>query len=103
MRQDSTHTTIDHHTIRDWAEQRAGYPVHVLGSEGEADAIRVHCPLHSRDSGVEQLERITWDAFFDEFDERRLCFVYQERTPTGRLSHVSRLIHDHGTEPRGPH
>ncbi len=48
MRQDSTHTTIDHHTIRDRAEQRAGYPVHVLGSEGEADAIRVHRPPLTR-------------------------------------------------------
>lgn len=98
----ATHTTINHHTIRDWAEQRAGYPVHIAGTGDDSDAgvIRIHFPLYSSD---ERLERISWDTFFHQFDERRLCFVYQERTSTGRLSHFSRLKHEEGDEPRGPH
>ena len=103
MSQASTHTTINHHIIRDWAEQRAGYPVHIAGTgdnSSDAGVIRIHFPLYSSD---ERLERISWDAFFEQFDERKLCFVYQERTSTGRLSHFSRLKRDEGNEPRGPH
>ncbi len=62
--------------------------------------LRIQC---SREPSDERLERISWDAFFDKFDERRLCFVYQERTSTGTLSHISRLTRDEGDEPRGPH
>ncbi len=98
MRQTSMHTTIEHHTIRDWAEQRAAHPVHT--GAGDRSALGIHFRSQSSEKGCEP---IGWDEFFKEFDERGLCFVYQERTDDGAISHVSRFAQYEGTEPRGPH
>jgi hypothetical protein len=97
MRQTSLHRTIDHHIIRDWAELRAGYPVH---ESGKAAALGI---AFRGESNETKGEPVSWDDFFHEFDERRLCFIYEERTVSGALSHKGRFARDEGTEPRGPH
>ena len=39
-----------------------------------------------------QLEPISWEQFFDKFDERGLALVYQEETAGGAQSNFNKLI-----------
>ncbi|MGH8019129.1 MAG: hypothetical protein ACREIA_12715, partial [Opitutaceae bacterium] len=41
---------------------------------------------------AETLEGISWDAFFEKFDEDRLALIYQERTGEGKYSSFHRLV-----------
>ncbi len=53
--------------------------------------IRIEFPgaPNSRD---ESLQEISWDDFFDKFDERGLAMVYEEQTSRGQKSNFSKLI-----------
>jgi hypothetical protein len=70
-------TTTDHDQIRKWAEARDGHPARVKG-QGEGGLLRI-------DFGEpnESLERISWEDFFEVFDENELAFLYQEKTKDG--------------------
>ena len=85
--------TTDHDEIRQWAEARNGKPARVPGTNDNADAglLRIDFPENNEEE-QEELEEITWDEFFEKFDERRLAFVYQERTAEGRESRFNKLV-----------
>jgi hypothetical protein len=52
--------------------------------------LRIDFPEDSEDE--EELEEITWDEFFEKFDEKRLAFVYQDRTAAGEPSRFNKLV-----------
>ncbi|HET8650397.1 MAG TPA: hypothetical protein VFL95_10165 [Gemmatimonadales bacterium] len=64
----SAQTTQDHETIRHWAEERGGRPAVVDGTGG---MIRID--FGDRD---EDLKPISWDEFFQHFDESDIKFLY---------------------------
>ncbi|MEX2543103.1 MAG: hypothetical protein WD314_14950 [Trueperaceae bacterium] len=69
--------TIDHDTIRRWAEERDGYAATVTGSHsGEEPGV-----LRIGFEGDEGLERIGWDAFFEKFEEKALAMRYHNEPP----------------------
>jgi hypothetical protein len=81
--------TTDHETIRRWAEKRGARPARVKGT-GEGD-----------DPGVlrldfgepeESLEEISWDEFFEKFEENELALLYQDETGSGRESRFNKLV-----------
>jgi hypothetical protein len=85
-------TTTDHEKIRRWVEQRGGHPATVKGTtrgKEEAGVLRIDFPDYS---GEETLEEITWEEFFDKFDEKDLAFVYQDQTVEGEESRFSKLV-----------
>lgn len=86
-----TRRTTDHETIRKWAEERAGVPATVRGTEsdGEPGALRIDFP---GGAGEESLEHISWDEWFEKFDENDLCFRYQEHKASGEGSTFFRLL-----------
>jgi len=87
----SSKRTTDHARIRQWVEARNGKPARAQGT-GEADdagLLRIDFP---EDSDDEELEEITWDEFFEKFDEKRLAFVYQDRTAAGEPSRFNKLV-----------
>jgi len=43
-------------------------------------------------SGGDSLEAISWDEFFEGFDDNKLAFLYQEETKEGKQSRFSKLI-----------
>lgn len=69
--------TIDHDTIRAWVEERGGCPAHVKGSGSEDDPgiLRIDYPGFT---GQKTLEQISWDEFFEAFEENELAFLYQD-------------------------
>lgn len=89
----SSKRTTDHAKIRQWVEARNGKPARVQGTgeEGEdAGLLRIDFPEEGEDE--EELEEITWDEFFQKFDEKRLAFVYQDRTVAGEPSRFNKLV-----------
>src|SRR6266571_853582 len=61
----------DHDEIRQWAEDRGARPSRVSGTGVAEDVgmIRLVFPGYS---GGESLEEISWDEWFDNFDDRKL-------------------------------
>lgn len=43
-------------------------------------------------SGEQGLEPITWDEFFDKFEEKHLAFLYQDMTAEGQTSRFFKLV-----------
>ena len=87
----SSKTTTDHEQIRKWAEERGGKPSCVLGTGGSGDAgvLRIDFPGYS---GEGKLKPISWDEFFEKFDEENLALLYQEKTKDGEPSNFNKLV-----------
>ena len=82
--------TIDHAQIRRWAEVRGGRPAEVKGTGRGGDAGLLRIDFAGDDA---QLEPISWEDFFEKFEESRLALVYQEETTAGEDSRFSQLVH----------
>lgn len=84
-------TTKDHELIRSWAEERGVKPSHVkrTGSSEDVGILRLDFPGYS---GEESLEPISWEQFFEKFDERGLALVYEDVTAGGQRSNFNKLI-----------
>ena len=80
--------TTDHDEIKRWAEARDGRPATVKGTEDgeEAGVLRISF----RDDP--SLEIISWEDFFDKFEEAGLAFLYQERAKDGKTSRFFKLV-----------
>ena len=81
----------DREEIRRWAEERGGRPSCVRGTGGESDVgmIRIDFPGYS---GEGSLEEISWDEWFDKFDERNLALLVQDETARGQKSNFNKLV-----------
>jgi hypothetical protein len=75
-------TTTDHSTIRNWAEARDGRPARVKGTGDAKDAGLLRIDFGEPE---ESLEAITWEDFFDKFEERGLALLYEDE-PDHRFS-----------------
>ena len=86
-----SHTTTDHDEIREWAEARGAKPscVKRTGGKGDAGILRLDFPGYT---GGDSLEQISWDEFFEKFDESNLALVYQEHTAAGDPSNFNKLV-----------
>ena len=89
----SGNMTTDHEEIRRWAEERGGKPACVQGTGGKGDIgmLRIEFPgkPNAKDA---KLQPISWDNFFEKFDERDLALVYQEKTAGGQKSNFNKLV-----------
>jgi hypothetical protein len=87
----SAKTTTDHEVIRKWAEERNGKPSCVRGTGGKNDIgmLRLNFPGYS---GEDSLEEISWEEWFEKFDERGLALLYQEETADGRKSNFNKIV-----------
>jgi hypothetical protein len=83
-------TTTDHDEIRRWVEEHEGRPASVKGTgDGEAGVLRIDFP---GGAGEDQLEHISWDDWFQKFDEAKLAFLYQEQKASGEDSTFFKLV-----------
>jgi len=84
-------TTTDHETIRRWVEERGGRPATVKGTEerDEAGVLRIDFPGYGDD---EKLQPISWEEFFQKFEEKQLAFLYQEETSEGKESRFFKFV-----------
>lgn len=80
-------TTTDHQKIRNWAEQHGGKPAAVEGTgRGGDDAgiIRLMFPK-ARQSESDDLVEISWDEFFQKFDDEHLALLYEPDSMFSKL------------------
>ena len=55
----------------------------------EAGILRIDFPGYS---GEESLEEISWEEFFDKFDDKKLAFLYQEKTGGGEQRRFCKFV-----------
>lgn len=86
-----TRATIDHDRIRRWAEERNGTPSRVkgVGSDGDPGILRIDFPGYS---GEESLESISWEKWFEKFEESGLALLYREEESSGEKSNFNKLV-----------
>jgi len=84
-------TTTDHDEIRSWVEQHGGKPASVAGTESgdAAGVLRIDFP---GGAGGDQLEQVSWDEWFEKFDDNELAFLYQEKKASGEDSTFFKLV-----------
>ena len=46
----------------------------------------------ARYSGQDSLEQISWEEWFEKFDENDLALVYQDETADGDKSNLNKLV-----------
>ena len=82
------HVTTDHNEIREWAETRGGKPAAVKATHKDNDTgvIRLIFP-DAPNANDENLEEISWDEFFEKFDEAKLALLFQEKRPRDRKAY----------------
>ena len=80
--------TTNHEVIKQWAEARGGRPAMVGGTE-HGD----HLGVLRFDFGepTEGLQQVSWEDWFDTFDQRGLNFIYQEERSDGNQSNFFQL------------
>ena len=88
-----SNTTTDHEEIRQWAEERGGKPACVqgTGNKGDIGLMRIEFP-GKPNAKDDNLQEITWEEFFEKFDERGLALVYQTKTACGQKSNFNKII-----------
>lgn len=84
----------DHEEIREWTENRGGHPARVSrtgdgGNGGDPGIIRIDFPGYS---GEGSLEEISWEEFFDKFEEKQLALVVENQPPEGDKGRFNKLI-----------
>lgn len=84
--------TTDHEEIKHWVEDHRGTPVKVrgTGSKGDVGILRIDFP---GGAGEDNLQKIPWDQWFEEFDNKHLAFLYQQHKASGEDSTFFKLIH----------
>jgi len=94
--------TTDHEFIRAWAEERSGTPAAVKGTGGGEDPgiIRIDFPDYS---GEGSLEPISWEEWFQKFDENDLALLVQEETAEGQKSNFNKIVKRQTAEQKKPH
>lgn len=84
-------TTHDHKKIQKWAEERGGVPAKIkhTGKSEDEGVLRIHFPKHSHNDSFEE---ITWEEFFENFDDNKLDLLYQEKKADGETSTFHKFV-----------
>ncbi len=79
-------TTTNHSEIRHWAESKGGKPAAVDKTHTDDDVgiVRLMFP-DSKQSEHQHLVEISWDEFFEKFEESKLALIYEEDSLFSKL------------------
>ena len=69
------------------------------GGRGDTGMIRLDFPGYS---GEGSLQEISWDDWFEKFDERNLALIVQDKTGRGQKSNFNKLISRESAEQKRP-
>jgi hypothetical protein len=75
-------TTTDHDEIRTWVEQNNGRPACVKGTGGKGDPGMLRIDFDEQDEG---LQAISWEDWFDAFEENGLALLHAEDSRFNKL------------------
>ncbi len=77
--------TTNRNVIKKWAQARHGWPA-LIRRATSAGFEMVLSIVFPDSSSSEIARKLTWDEFFDQFEQQHLVFVYQEKDQNQRLS-----------------
>jgi hypothetical protein len=80
-------TTTDHEVIRRWVEERGGRPARVRTGAGRGGLLRIDFQ-----EPEEEFEEISWESFFEIFDQNRLAFLHQDTASEGGTSRFNKFV-----------
>lgn len=89
MSNKNSHTTTDHKVIQEWIEKRNGRPACVKGTGDDKDPGLLRIDFNEKE---DRLEEISWDEFFDKFEENKLALLYQVETAGGQESRFFKFV-----------
>ena len=80
--------TRNHDVIRQWADNRKASPA-TAGQQRESSVgvLRMDFPGY----GGKRLREVSWDEWFQSFDNNKLVFLFQEHKADGSLSNFFKL------------
>ena len=81
--------TTDHEEIRKWVQARDGRPAAVAQTHSGDDAGILRIDFGEKEP---ELEEISWEEFFQTFDDRKLAFLYQDKTKDGGTSRFFKFV-----------
>jgi hypothetical protein len=81
--------TIEHKAIRKWAEERGGTPARVKSTEDRSGEGILRFDFAEPD---EKLEPISWEEFFETFEDRKLALLHQDKTVDGKTSRFFKFV-----------
>lgn len=86
--------TTDHDEIRQWVQERGGWPARVIGTGGrrgpdDPGMIRIDFPGFS---GEGTLEEIAWEVWFQAFEDNGLALLHEVGDRDGSPSRFNKLI-----------
>ncbi len=95
-------STKDHDEIRQWAESRGAVPSEVATThtDNAPGILRFQFPRTAAKSDA-ALQEISWDEFFEKFDESDLVLVYQDKTAGGQRSNFNKLVKEENVKSSG--
>jgi len=75
----SSKTTTDHDEIRRWVEEHGGRPASVTdtGNGDDPGILRIDFDEPGGDDD-DRLEEISWEEWFEAFEDNNLAFLYQD-------------------------
>jgi hypothetical protein len=89
----AAHPLMDHEEIQQWAEDRGAVPTCVRGTGGRArrdtGMIRLEFPRFGEEP---KLQPISWDDWFQKFDDSGLAVMVQDETASGERSNFNKLV-----------
>lgn len=88
----TSNQTHDHKKIQQWTERRGVIPAKIKGTgKGQDESVlRIHFPKNS--DADDNFEEISWDDFFEKFDESKLDFLYQDQKKDGEESTFHKFV-----------
>ncbi len=78
-------TTTNHQEIQSWIEKRGGKPAIVKGTE-DNESSEGMLRIRFSDESSDNLKVIDWEKFFKTFEEKKLAFLYQDKTAENKES-----------------
>lgn len=80
----------DHDQIRAWAEDRGGRPAVVedTGDDGSGDGV-LRFEFEASDDA---LKTVSWETFFETFEQKNLALLVQEETADGSTSRFFKFV-----------
>jgi hypothetical protein len=79
-------TTTDHDAIRKWVEARQGRPS-LIKTSGKGGVLRIDFG-----EAEDEFEEISWEDFFQIFDDNDLAFLHQDKTADGKTSRFNKFV-----------
>jgi hypothetical protein len=86
-----THETTNHSTIEHWVSNREGKPVRLREESKEPGLRPITIFFPKQDRPLYNLEEISWNEFFDFFEEKGLSFLYKDNEADGGVSHYFKM------------